>query len=103
MLVTIETLRVRTGLDAADASNDSELTLYYSIALDILEVYCNRRFEYALDVEQFTHETGYSVSLRRFPLDGITSITNENGSTISMFHAHKETGIVEFDGGVIVG
>lgn len=101
MLIPIETLRVRIGLDSADNSRDDELTLYYQIALAIIETYCNRKFEWQADVEKFTHKAGYGLSLRRYPLTEITAINGDENNTAIRFHAHDESGVIEFDGYVI--
>jgi len=96
--VPIEILRVRIGLDAADASKDDTIEQASETALALMGNYCDRRFPQVVDVlEFFTHITGLTIPLIRYPLVSITSIVDNNGTNISAYHIAAQRGIINLD------
>lgn len=99
MMILIEDLRTRIGLDSADSSRDVELQAAYDIALAMIENYCDRKFELKPDTEYFTHRAAYSFSLRRYPIIQITAVTDSINPNIKMsYHVDEDTGTLFFDG-----
>jgi len=97
MLIPIETLRVRAGLDSTDGTMDTDIVMQYEFALAILENYCDRKFELMAEVENFTHVAGYSLQLVRYPVTAIASVQNEMSYDVPN-HVDAKAGIVQFDG-----
>ena len=95
--VPIETLRVRVGLDSADASRDDDINYASDLSLMLMGSYCDRLFDQVVDSEEvFTHESGYSFSLIRYPIVSIKSVTGDS-QTITAYHIAKNRGIIELD------
>ena len=98
MLITIESLRQRIGLPVGDASKDAEIMMISEVAVSFIETYCDRKFFEEDDKEVFTHKSGYTVSLRRYPIDDIQSVTGVDRTVINNYHVDKKTGLMQFDG-----
>lgn len=102
-MIDITVLRVRAGLDPADSSRDTDLTGAYETAVRLAERYCDRYFDEADEIENITHFAGYAVSLMRYPLTDVTTITVDgvNGVTppnaYSRFHVDSKAGLLRFD------
>lgn len=97
-MATIEQLRARAGLEAGDTSKDTELQAAYATALAICENYTDRKFTAAADTDNFTHVTGYSLSLSRYPVTDITLLTVDGQERTSQdYHQDKRSGLIQFD------
>ena len=88
-------LRLRAGLNATDASQDAELNRVLGIAVALVEQYLDRTLAHGTEIEKFTHVDGASISLRRYPLESITSI-----NPAREYHAENRTGLLHFDGAI---
>lgn len=97
MIIPITTLRVRIGLLETDGTQDTEIVMIYETALAIIENYCDRKFELSAEVEKFTHVSGYSVQLVRYPITQIVSVRNEMANDMPN-HYDAKAGVVQFDG-----
>lgn len=96
--INYEKLRVRIGLASNDNSKDADIASLWSISTSLAEMYCDRKFEFATDNEEFIHDPSYTISLRRYPIVTINSITPDIGGAVSNYHYDKNTGVVHFDG-----
>ena len=97
MPLSIETLRVRIGLAANDPARDAEINAVSKAAMALLENYCDRKFPFESDQETFTHFDGVTVSLRRYPIWNVSSVTDYLDNPVSRYHVDKERGLVMFD------
>lgn len=98
-MFTIEAMRVHVGLDENDNSQDAAINAIMETAIAMAESYCDRKFQIADDSEIFVHVAGYSISLRRFPVNSIASVEAiENTGTPPPYHAYMDRGIIFFDG-----
>jgi len=97
--VPIETLRVRIGLDGADASRDEDINAANALALSMMANYCDRYFDQVIDDQEvFTHLYAQSAPLKRYPVTAIDSIVDENARDIStVYHLGRYTGVIHFD------
>jgi len=96
--VPIETLRERIGLDAADASRDDDIAAANAVAFALMANYCDRHFDEVLGgLMEYTHVSGESVSLPRYPVTQIISALDENGGDFTSYHLGVYTGIIHFD------
>jgi hypothetical protein len=67
--------------------------------MTLAETYCNRKFEYDDDVESLLPVFGTTLSLRRYPLDSVTSIGPAHGAaSITEWHLDKDAGLVRLHG-----
>lgn len=99
MPFTIENLRQRIGLQPTDNSRDADLILAQEMAMSLAERYCDRGFEYKLETELFTHVSGGTISLYRYPVDQIITLDVINGGARA-YHLEPKTGLIHFDGDV---
>jgi len=84
MSVILPILRVRIGLAADDTTKDTELTLSFNTAVALAENYCDRKFDYKADaIEYFTYDSDKTISLERYPLLSITSITTHDSQIVT--------------------
>lgn len=97
----IAVLRVRAGLDAGDGSRDAEIIVAMGMALSLAERYCDRKFARMNDTERFTHHSGQSVSLHRYPVTAIAKVTCD-GTDVTSHHVDHLNGYLHFDGRVQV-
>jgi len=96
--VSVETLRVRVGLDSSDASRDDDINYASELSLSLMGNYCDRLFPEEADYEEiFTHKRGMSLSLIRYPITVVTSIIDSNGTVVSAYHTAAKRGIVNLD------
>jgi len=96
--VPIEALRVRIGLESTDASKDTEIEAASATALALMGNYCDRLFPELLGAEEvFTHYTGFTVPLMRYPITGVASIVDDSGNNISDYHVAANRGIINLD------
>lgn len=94
-------LRVRVGLADDDTSKDTQIQAAMDAAMSLAEEYCDRKFEYKEGyVEEFCLNSDYSVSLDRYPLKEITSITVMDGSSVTpdYYVKDKKTGLLYIPG-----
>lgn len=98
-MFTMEELRLHRGLAADDTSQDASITAAMETAIAMAEAYTDRKLQWALETETFTHIAGYSIQLRRYPINPIFSLTNnDNVSGTPSYHADEGKGIIYFDG-----
>ena len=98
MIIPIEDLRKRIGLEPDDPSKDTEITEAWTVAWAISESYLNRRLDYeATWLEVFTHFEGYVISLERYPVCAIETIVPVDGGTFK-YHLESLTGLIHVDG-----
>ena len=88
----------KTRLNITGTTQDAELQVALDTALAIAEGYCDRKFMHASQVETFTHSSGNSISLIRYPLDSDPTLSGDQNTY--KFHADWENGVVHFDGGI---
>lgn len=81
MLVTLEQVKERLGIDPSDTTHDAFLTQQIEAATDLIENYCARKFEQSTQKELIRNPNN-TLNLIRFPLEEITSITTSRGDTI---------------------
>ncbi len=93
MIIAIEDLRKRAGITAGDSSQDADLNMVEAQALALMENYCNRKFDYAAEVEEFVHVSGHMASLQRYPVETIDKMSN---SAVN-YHVDKVAGVLHFD------
>ena len=98
----LATVRARVGLADTDTSRDAELEAALHMSLELMENYCNRKFAYEASAsERFTHVSGGTVSLERYPIERIDNIVIADGSKSAIgFHLEADTGLIHFDGHV---
>jgi hypothetical protein len=98
--LTINQLRVRVGLTDTDAGKDAEIDLAFATAVDILEVYLDRKLRLGSYVENKIHFFGTAISLAAYPLaiDPTTSAPMVALSPSKGFHADPGTGFIHLDG-----
>jgi hypothetical protein len=97
----LQFLRLKAGLAAGDTSKDAAIQVAADATLAFMEAYCDRKFEYAPQTEVFTHITGDTVSLIRYPVDHVISVNRRSGS-VPKYHIDKNTGLIFFDGALAV-
>lgn len=79
----LQRLRVRLGLDKDDTSHDADIQTAWDTSLALAERYCNRLLEYKPAwVEKFIGEGDYSLSLERYPLEAVASVTDDDGQAL---------------------
>lgn len=94
----MESLRVRVGLEADDTSKDTEITAVKDTSFALMGNYCDRLFPLLeTAVEKFTHYTGESIPLKRYPINTIASIVDQDGNTTTLYHFDSETGTIHLD------
>lgn len=87
----LATLKIRIGV--TDTSKDVNLTFAMELVIALLEDYLDRKLSKADDTEKFIHFAASVVSLHRYPLHSIASISGSN----EKFHWSEVTGLVHFD------
>ena len=92
----LATAKTRLGLAVVDTTKDTLLSSAISAALSIAENYCDRKFLYAAESQKFNHFHGVTMSLIRYPLTVVTSVT-KNGAGVSGYKVINSTGQIEFD------
>jgi hypothetical protein len=94
----LEDLRIRVGVAADNTSKDAFITASKDAAFSLMGNYCDRIFLYQADsTEVFTHSRGDTLSLKRYPIETVTSIIDESGNQITDFHVDADTGLIRFD------
>jgi hypothetical protein len=94
----MESLRVRVGLTSTDTTKDDEITVVKDTSFAMMGNYCDRLFP-LLDaaVEKFTHHSGFTIQVKRFPIDSIASIVDADGMATTQYHFDAETGTIYLD------
>jgi len=94
----MEDLRVRIGLESDDTSRDAEIEVVKGTSFALMGNYCDRTFPLGIDVvEQFTHKVGLALALKRYPVDTVTSILDQDDKEFTDYHIEPDTGIVHLD------
>lgn len=96
MTAILPILRVRVGLAEDDTSKDAQLTLDFNTAVALAENYCDRKFEYKEDaLEYFTYDSDKTISLERYPVAAITSVTTfDNQIVTPPIRFDRKSGVV---------
>jgi hypothetical protein len=81
MLVSLEDMKIRLGIDPSDTEHDAYLTQQIEAATALIENYCARQFE-LLEVTQVIRNPNKTLNLTRFPIESISSITTSRGDVI---------------------
>ena len=90
----------KARLQIADTSKDTLIGSILNAAKSIAENYCDRKFDYAAESATFTHPQGNTLSLPRYPLNSIVSVTrgdNKTPEATSAYHWIAGTGQIVFD------
>jgi hypothetical protein len=95
MWANIIDLRDRAGLVAGDTSKDAALNISAAAVVALAESYCDRKFSYQGELEEFIHKDGHIISLRRYPIEAIKAISGDNAPK---YHLDKQNGLIHFDG-----
>lgn len=95
--VDLSTLRARVGIAPGDTTRDAELQAALEAAGTLMETYCDRYFMQSGQTETFTHIETNVLSLKRYPVNTINSIVDENGQAITAYHVDSKAGLVQLD------
>ena len=94
----MEDLRVRIGLEPDDTSRDAEIDAVKDTSFALMGNYCDRVFLLGTDVvEQFTHAVGMALALKRYPIDTVTSIVDQDDRAFTDYHIEPDTGVIHLD------
>jgi hypothetical protein len=98
--ITLDSLRTRAGVLATDASKDAEIDIAFLAALDMMEVFLDRKLRFGTYTERLTHFFGAVASLSAYPIaqdkltkEPVVAVTPRH----NIFHVETETGLVRFD------
>lgn len=92
-------LRTRVGLQPNDGSRDADIVHALELSQEMLEEWLDRELAQGERIEQFTHDSGPTLSLRAYPLTGAIDITaNDPQGSVPEFHLRRATGEVILDG-----
>ena len=90
----------KTRLNITGTAQDAELQVALDAALAIAEGYCDRKFMHTpTQVETFTHSSGNSISLIRYPLDADPTLSGDRANY--SFHTDWENGVIHCDDFVV--
>lgn len=81
MLVSLEDMKIRLGIEPIDTTHDAYLTQQILAATSLIENYCAREFE-QIEAVQTIREPNTTLNLTRFPLTGPLVIITSRGDTI---------------------
>lgn len=96
--ILIQTLRTKAGLLITDATQDDELEAVFEATINTIESYLDRGLRHTTDIiEKFTHKSGYTILLKYYPIDTVTSAILSDGNTVA-YHADDVTGMLHADG-----
>ena len=89
-----------TRLPALTQAQTALIQPMLDTAMALAETYCNRKFDYANEVESMPQPVlRKSLSLRRYPLESVTSIVQAHGAVdITEWHLDKDSGLVHLHG-----
>lgn len=94
--------RVRCGLQATDTTKDAEIRDAINTAIAIVETYLDRKITWKADeVETLTQVYRPVISLRRYPIGQIQSVTldgKDHGT--NHWTWHRRAGLIQFNGQV---
>ena len=93
----------KTRLMIAGTTQDAMVQLCLDAALDLAEQYCDRRFMLASEVATITHSHGDTISLSRYPLVQVISVSDDKGVAVAStaYHVIKGTGQIVFDSRIL--
>ena len=90
----------KTRLNITGTTQDAALQVALDAALAIAEGYCDRKFMHnSTQVETFTHVSGTSVSLIRYPLDADPTLAGDRANY--SFHTDWQNGVIHCDDFVV--
>lgn len=98
--MTWDLVGAKARLQIADNSKDALIGSVLNAAKSIAENYCDRKFDYTAEIATFTHPHGNTLSLPRYPLVSIVSVTHGDNATpaaTSAYHWIAGTGQIVFD------
>lgn len=81
MLVSLEDMKIRLGIEPIDTTHDAYLTQQILAATSLIENYCAREFE-QIEAVQTIREPNTTLNLTRFPLTGPLVVITSRGDTI---------------------
>jgi hypothetical protein len=89
----------KTRLMIAGNTQDAMVQLCLDSALDLAEQYCDRKFMLASETATITHSHGDTISLPRYPLVQVNSVSDDNGVAVgsTTYHVINDTGQIVFD------
>jgi hypothetical protein len=86
-------------LDALDPGQIALIQPLLDTAKSLAETYCNRKFDLADEVEVLVPVFANTLSLRRYPLDDVSSIVQAHGAgNVAEWHLNKDAGLVYMHG-----
>lgn len=98
MSYDLETAKKR--LNITGSGQDAEIQNALDTGMAVAENYCDRKFPFASDQETFIYQTNQNMALSRYPLEGITSMTDGDGTAITsdqgLYLLDLEAGLLEF-------
>ena len=95
MAFDLATAKTRLGI--LDTTQDALLQIGLDTAIALAENYCKRLFPYASEVAHFYYPTANTLSLPRYPVEQVASITGtKSGAAISDYKVDKSAGLIEF-------
>jgi hypothetical protein len=86
-------------LSITGATQDAELEVALSTAISIAERWCDRGLIYAVEKVVFTHVLGKELSLPRFPVESIISLSTKNQNSLD-YHLNYQAGFIIFHPGL---
>jgi len=96
MLLSLDDIKARLGIDAADTTHDAALTAAGDIVTAWFEGYCQRGLEARADIEENFEFPGRREYLFRFPIDTITeALLDGNPLAIDTLFVNKAAGWIE--------
>jgi hypothetical protein len=104
-MTTLETLRIRCGIDSADTADDALLARLIVWATGLMQARCNRTFARAEDITHEFRADELCLVLPRYPVEEITAWEVRSSSldswaavTDPAHHLDQAAGIVDFPG-----
>ena len=91
--ISLADAKVRLGVTGT--AQDIEVQAAIDAALEIIEVYLDRKLLYEVDQELFYDVQGHTISLRRYPVNSITL------SSRAFKKLDKQKGLIHFNGGIL--
>ena len=96
MKFDLPTARVRIGLLATDATQDDALKSALDFALAVVENYCDRRFTWGVEEEDFNFVSSESLSVTRYPISRVRRVQGA-GDAFNSSAGYK----IDYDAGLI--
>ncbi len=89
---------MRVGLSPTTTAKDAQITAAKDAAFSLMGNYCDRVFPLAVDEKEvFTHLTGGTIRLKRYPIASVLSIVAADSKAITLYHMEGDTGVIHLD------